>query len=64
LFQFFVPNSMVIVEKWVPNTVPFQTIWEYFGAGHLVVDNQILQGLVEYHLRSGKMLLVNDPALS
>lgn len=41
-------HGTVIVEKWVPDTVPFQTIWESMDAGFLEVDNRIPQGLMEY----------------
>jgi len=41
-------HGIVIVEKWVPGTVPFQVIWEYMDAGYLQVDNLIPQGTVEY----------------
>ncbi len=41
-------HGVVIVEKWVPGTAPFQVIWEYMDAGYLQVDNRIPQGTVEY----------------
>jgi hypothetical protein len=41
-------HGVVIVEKWVPGTVPFQVIWEYMDAGYLQVDNRIPQGMMEY----------------
>jgi len=41
-------HGVVIVEKWVPGTVPFQAIWEYMDAGHLQVDNHIPQGTMAY----------------
>ena len=41
-------HGVVIVEKWVPGTVPFQVIWEYMDAGYLQVDNLIPQGTMEY----------------
>jgi hypothetical protein len=41
-------HGIVIVEKWVPETVPFQVIWEYMDAGYLQVDDHIPQGTMEY----------------
>jgi hypothetical protein len=41
-------HGVVIVEKWVPGTAPFQVIWEYMDAGYLQVDNHIPQGTMEY----------------
>jgi hypothetical protein len=41
-------HGIVIVEKWVPGTAPFQVIWECMDAGYLQVDNLIPQGTVEY----------------
>jgi hypothetical protein len=41
-------HGVVIVEKWVPGTVPFKAIWEYMDAGRLQVDNHIPQGTMEY----------------
>jgi hypothetical protein len=41
-------HGIVIVEKWVPGTVPFQVIWEYMDAGYLQVDDHIPQGTMEY----------------
>jgi hypothetical protein len=58
VFTILPTHGVVIVEKWAPNTVPLQTIWEYFDSEHLVVDNEIPQGLVKYELRDGKMFLV------
>jgi hypothetical protein len=41
-------HGVVIVEKWVPGTAPFQVIWETMDAGYLQVDNLIPQGTMEY----------------
>lgn len=41
-------HGVVIAEKWVSGTVPFQTIWEYMDAGYLQIANRIPQGLMEY----------------
>ena len=37
-------HGTVVAEKWVPGTVPFQTIWEYVDAGYLRVQSIIPQG--------------------
>ncbi|MCL7452698.1 MAG: hypothetical protein M8467_06585 [Anaerolineae bacterium] len=41
-------HGVVIVEKWVPGTVPFQVIWEFMDAGYLEIDNLIPQGPMCY----------------
>jgi hypothetical protein len=41
-------HGVVIAEKWVPGTVPFQIIWEYMDAGFLQIANHIPQGFMEY----------------
>jgi len=51
-------HGVVIVEKWVPGTAPFQVMWEYMDAGYLQVDNRIPQGTMEYAWGlDGKMVL-------
>lgn len=51
-------HGIVIVEKWVPGTAPFQVIWEHMDAGYLQVENRIPQGPMEYVSGpDGKMLL-------
>lgn len=37
-------HGVMIVEKWVPGTVPFQMIWEYMDAGYIVIDRLVPQG--------------------
>jgi len=37
-------HGIFIAEKWVPGTVPFQTIWEHMDAGYLQVVDRIPQG--------------------
>jgi hypothetical protein len=49
----------LIVEKWVPGAAPFQTIWEYFDLGHLVLDKRVPQGPMEYTEIAGRRLLTN-----
>ncbi len=41
-------HGVVMAEKWVPGTAPFQTLWEAMDAGHLVVENRIPQGELSY----------------
>lgn len=41
-------HGVMIVEKWVPGTVPFQTIWEYMDAGHIVIDRLVPQGPMSF----------------
>ena len=41
-------HGIVITEKWVPGTVPFQTIWEYTDAGYLRVEDRVPQGPMRY----------------
>ncbi len=43
-------HGIVIVEKWQPDKVPFQLMWEFMDDGSLQVDNYVPQGLVEYQL--------------
>jgi len=41
-------HGVVIAEKWVPGTAPFQVMWESMDAGYLQVDNRIPQGPMAY----------------
>jgi hypothetical protein len=41
-------HGTVVAEKWVPGTVPFQTIWQYVDAGYLRVQSTIPQGPMAY----------------
>jgi hypothetical protein len=41
-------HGVVIAEKWVPGTEPFQVIWEYMDAGFIEVENLIAQGPLTY----------------
>ena len=51
-------HGIVIVEKWVPETAPFQVMWEYMDAGYLQIENRIPQGPMEYTPSpDGKMVL-------
>jgi len=44
VFTILPGHGVMIVEKWVPGTVPFQIIWEYMDAGYIVVDRLVPQG--------------------
>jgi len=48
VFTILPTHGVVIAEKWVPGTVPFQTIWEYFDAGYMQVDSHVPQGPLTY----------------
>jgi hypothetical protein len=48
VFTILPGHGVVIVEKWVSGTVPFQVIWEQMDCGRLVVGNDIPQGYVTY----------------
>lgn len=56
-FTILPTHGVLIVEKWVPGAKPFQTIWEYFDQGHLVLDNRVPQGPVEFVERAGRRVL-------
>ncbi len=58
VFTLLPGHGAVIVEKWVPGTAPFQTIWEAMDQGLLEVDSRVPQGPVAYALGdSGRMEL-------
>jgi hypothetical protein len=48
VFSVLPGHGTVIVEKWVPGTAPFQTIWEHMDAGFLQVDAGVPQGPMTY----------------
>jgi len=51
-------HGVVIAEKWVPGTAPFQVMWEGMDADYLKVKNLIPQGPMEYIPASdGRMVL-------
>jgi hypothetical protein len=41
-------HGIVITEKWHPDKVPFQLIWEYMDAGYLVIDRIVPQGRISF----------------
>lgn len=56
VFTVLPTHGVVIAEKWVPEAVPFQTIWEYLDAGYLVLEKQVPQGPLSYTEASGMMV--------
>jgi hypothetical protein len=57
VFTVLPTHGVVMAEKWVPGKVPFQVIWEFFDSGHIVVEPRVPQGVMEYALVSGNMIL-------
>lgn len=51
-------HGIVIAEKWVAGTKPFQTMVEFMDAGYLKIDNHIPQGPLQYVPGKGGMLEV------
>lgn len=41
-------HGTMIVEKWVQGKAPFQIIWEYMDAGHIVIDRLVPQGRTSF----------------
>jgi len=41
-------HGTVIVEKWVPDHVPFEAIWRAMDEGDLQIDRHVPQGPIEY----------------
>lgn len=57
IFTILPTHGVLIVEKWVQGATPFQTIWEYFDRGFLVLDTHVPQGPAAYVEKAGKMVL-------
>lgn len=57
VFTVLPTHGVVIAEKWVPGSAPFQTIWEYLDLGRLTIDRRVPQGRFEFTPSSGKMVL-------
>ena len=54
-------HGVVIAEKWVPGTVPFQVMWDAMDSGQLVIDSHVPQGRMRYEPdESGQMALVEE----
>ena len=61
VFTILPGHGLVIVEKWIPGKKPFQLLWKYMDAGHVVIDSHVPQGLIHYDLdEDGMMVLVED----
>jgi hypothetical protein len=54
-------HGIVITEKWVPGTAPFQVIWEYMDAGYLVVEDLIPQGSLHFERDAGGQMVLKTP---
>jgi hypothetical protein len=51
-------HGVVIGEKWVPGTEPFQVMWQYMDAGYIEIENLIAQGPMTYVSdAAGRMVL-------
>jgi hypothetical protein len=59
VFTILPTHGVLIAEKWVKGSVPFQTIWEYFDQGHLVLDNHVPQGPVQFIEKAGQQVLTD-----
>ncbi len=57
VFTILPTHGILIAEKWVPDTRPFQTIWEYFDRGYLVLDTHVPQGPMAYVEDTGHFVL-------
>ncbi len=58
VFTILPGHGVLIAEKWVPGTVPFQIIWEQMDRQRMVVGNDIPQGWVTYSPNAaGQMVL-------
>ncbi len=61
VFTILPGHGLVIVEKWIPGNKPFQLLWEYMDAGHVVIASHVPQGLIHYAPdENGRMILVED----
>ena len=58
VFSVLPGHGVVIVEKWVLGTAPFQIMWEYMDAGYLEVENLVPQGPMEYIPGSDSRMLL------
>jgi hypothetical protein len=60
VFTILPGHGVVIAEKWVPGTVPFQVIWDQMDCRRMVVGNYIPQSDVVYEPdATGQMVLRN-----
>lgn len=51
-------HGIVITEKWQADKQPFQLIWEFMDAGHLLIDRLVPQGPVRYKLSSSNTMVI------
>lgn len=55
-------HGIVIVEKWVTGSSPFQAIWEAMDTGSIHITSRVLQGPIEYvQVDNGKMAVRERP---
>ncbi len=50
-------HGIVIAEKWVPGTEPFELICDYIDQGRLVIDNRVPQGQLEFTKKGNAMVI-------
>lgn len=53
-------HGIVIAEKWVEGTAPFQTMMEMMDLGYLKIENRIPQGPLQYVAGTSGLLEVKD----
>jgi hypothetical protein len=51
-------HGVMLAEKWKPDTVPFQVLWEAMDAGSLQIANSIPQGPMRYVPDADGMMVV------
>jgi hypothetical protein len=54
-------HGTVIVEKWVPGERPFEIIWQYVDAGHLMIASTIPQGPMHYVTGADGQMTLSAP---
>lgn len=58
IFTVLPGHGVVIAEKWVPEKVPFQVIWEFMDSGDLQVENFIPQGPLTFVSNEDEMMVL------
>jgi hypothetical protein len=54
-------HGVMIAEKWVPGTVPFQVIWECMDTGDLEISSRVPQGRLRFRSAvDGRLVLTDD----
>ena len=51
-------HGIVITEKWQPDKQPFQLIWEFMDAGHLLINRLVPQGPVQFLLNAANKMVL------